>query len=916
MTPSIRPICRATLSVAAFLLLAPTLPAQRVAPPPPAEYDLQARYSIRAAINQRIVQFREMVGYLESLGLKREPGEEDEPADPFADRLRGRLPSNKVEDFLREPHVRTVLLVPSGMRLPDNAQQPVLVQIGLRKVAPSRQQELAAQTRDLLTARLGFAPKVGFDHQNNTRLLGTIPAGKVTDLLKDLRGQPAGPLAPETPVTDLPEPVHSVVPVRTAEVLREPEGVPPSADAPPPPEPEGPLQKLAPDLRDKATGEADAQRPTRFEVILTNAPPGLDQNWRGAMLTIPGVMVEGRIGPVVSIAAPLAVARNLAASPDVASVRLPRAATVQPTPPLAGQPVDVLAATGLDRLHALKYRGAGARVAVIDAEFTGWQSHLGKELPKSTTFIDLTTTRNFTLEPDATAEMADTGAPASGLRAAFAVRYAAPEADLVLIRVDPTAAYMITDAARYVHGETFRTEGMIARNRELRADNDRLRIVREQVTEERRASLNDFSQDEEAVKRRQELAAKEADLAAQERLFAERLRRFFKLEDDLLGLRNVRAVVCPFAWDTGYPVDGTGPLARYFDEIFFGQPQPRVLGKPRTPQISAVWLQAAGDTRGQVWTGRFRDADGNGVMEFAPPGMPTPVGRWTTELNFLAWQPHNAERTVELPAGAHVRVALQWTEAHDPDVTPGPDGADPYRAPIADLRLVVLRQRDAAGQRVASDDLNVAARTVRLPQLINRSATAATYEHIVEFSAEAAGGYALRIEGVLPRSTRPASAPTLPSQEKSWELTARLFVETTDAASRGQGRPVIADFAPGLGGLGTPGDAALVRTVGAADNQGHPRPYSALGAPPGRELLSKPSFLAYDQLPGAAMVGGTAQAAAFSAGLLASMMSAGVPDSPDLRWLGLSRGDVLRVPTAWLDTLPERRSASGGPIRP
>jgi hypothetical protein len=895
----------------------PALPAQRVAPPPPPEYDVQARYSIRAATNQRIVQFQEMVRYLESLGFKREPGEEDEPADPFADRLRGRLPSNRVDDFLREPHVRTVLLIPAGMKLPENVQQPVLVQIGLRKIAPSRQQELAAQTRERLSATLGFVPKTGFDHQGNTRLLGTMPAGKVTELLKDLRGQPAGPLAPETPVTDLPDPIRNVVPIRTAEVLAEPEGVLPSVDAPPPPEPEGPLQKLSPELREIVTVDGDAaQKPTRLEVILTNTPPILDQNWRGAMLTVPGVMVEGRIGPVVSINAPLVVARALAASPDIASVRLPRAATVQPTPPLTGTPIDVLAATGLDRLHGLKYRGAGVRIAVINSDFTGWQTHVGKELPKSTAFIDLTATRSYTIEPDPQPEEPSAGGSGKGTRAALAVRYAAPEAELVLIRVDPSAAYMITDTARYVHGETFRTEGMIARNRELRGDNDRLRMLRERVTDERRASLSDFSQDEEAVKRRQELHAKENDLAAQERLFAERLQRFFQLEDHLLGLRNVRAVVCPLAWDTGYPVDGTGPVARYFDEIFFGQPQPRIPNKPRTPQISAVWLQAAGDTRGQMWTDRFRDTDGNGVMEFAPVGMPLPVGRWTSELNFLGWQPHAGERTAEIPSGGRVRVALQWTEAHDPDVTPGRDAVDPYRAPIADLRLVVLRQRDTSGRQVATDDLNIAARSVRLPQLINRSATAATYEHVVEFTVEAAGGYAIRVEGVLPRSTRPLFAPTLPAMERSWELTARLFVESTDAGSRGQGRPVFADFALGLGGLGTPGDAALVRTVGAADNQGRPRTYTAFGAPPGRELLSKPSFLAYDQLSIAAETGGTGQATAFSAGLLASMMSAGVPDSPDLRWLGLSRGDLMRVPPTWLETLPGRRSASGGPIRP
>src|SRR5439155_13265339 len=184
-------------------------------------------------------------------------------------------------------------------------------------------------------------------------------------------------------------------------------------------------------------------------------------------------------------------------------------------------------------------RGAGVRVAVIDSDFTGWQAHAGKELPKSPTLIDLTATRNFTLEPDASEpEASAREGVGSGTRAALAVRYAAPDAGLVLIRVDPAAAYMLTDAARYIHGETFRTEAMISRNRELRGDNDRLRILRAQVTEERRAILNDFGQDEESVKRREAVAAKEADLAAQERLYAERLRRFFQLEDDLLGLPN------------------------------------------------------------------------------------------------------------------------------------------------------------------------------------------------------------------------------------------------------------------------------------------------------------------------------------------------------------------------------------------
>ena len=239
-------------------------------------------------------------------------------------------------------------------------------------------------------------------------------------------------------------------------------------------------------------------------------------------------------------------------------------------------------------------------------------------------------------------------------------------------------------------------------------------------------------------------------------------------------------------------------------------------------------------------------------------------------------------------------------------MTPGPDGADPYRAPLADLRVLVLRQRDATGQRVASDDLNVVARTVRLPQLISRTATAATYEHVVEFAVESAGGYTLRLEGSMPRSTRPATAPTLPAQERRWELTARLFVEALDEGSRGQGRPVFADFAPSLGTVGTVGDAAQVRTVGAADSTGRPRPFSVFGPPPGVELRDKPNFMAYDHLPMPGATGGTAQAAAFAGGLLASMMSAGVPASGDLGWLGMTSGEVLTVPRRWLDSLPGR----------
>ena len=83
----------------------------------------------------------------------------------------------------------------------------------------------------------------------------------------------------------------------------------------------------------------------------------------------------------------------------------------------------------------------------------------------------------------------------------------------------------------------------------------------------------------------------------------------------------------------GLTVQEERALSRYFDD---------------RPFRAALWFQSVGNTRGQSWAGLFRDVDGNGVLEFAAAGpdskdgMSRPLpGRWTSELNFLSWQPHD-----------------------------------------------------------------------------------------------------------------------------------------------------------------------------------------------------------------------------------------------------------------------------------
>jgi hypothetical protein len=926
MTPP-RPIF---VSLITALLLAPSALAQqggwipsgqrdpvirpRIAPPPPALYDAVIRYQIRVGGNRRILQFYELEKFLDAVGFKRIASDDpNEPIDADADRIYGTLPSKRLSELLLESHIRTVLLTPAGYKLPENPDQRVLVQIKLAEgLSPNRQRDLFFQTLDKLI-RLGLVEKIGYDHEHFTRILGTLPAGDVDLLVRDLRFLPAGWLTSATPVYELPDPIRDVTPIRVAEVLAEPEGVPPNADVPLPSSPpagQESLAKIAPDLR--AAVADNAANAVRFEVVITQVPPLEDMSWQALFTAQAGLTIEGRLGPVVSVLAPIAVARSLTALPDVATVRPPRAATRQQvaSPATSIATPALLAATGLDRLHALNYRGAGFRVAVIDADFSGLAARLGKELPKDTPHLDLTAARNYNLQPDPIAEGAE---PGRGTRLALAVKLAAPDVQLVLIRVDPAAMYQLLTVARYTHGDVFRPENLVNRNRELLADNDDLRVQRAKLTEERAAMATEFSQEDDIIKKRQELEARTVALAQREDQFNDRLARFFALEAGLIDLRKVSIVACPLAWDEGYAFDGSAPLSRYLDDVFYGRPRSKILpptgraidANKRAP---ALWFQATGNTRGQVWNGPLLDTDSNGVFQFAPSSRPLPKDRWTNELNFLAWQLTGGERSFDLPAGTKVRLTFQWTEAHDPAVS-AILPPDLYRTPLTNLHLLVLRQRDPNGTKVASDDLNVIARTDALPQLIERQPSWATYEHVIEFTPDAAGRFALRIEGAVPPSTRPDTVASVPAVDRQWELHGRLFVSATGS----DGRVVIGDYQPGLGGLGSPGNALLPRTIGAADATGRPQPYSACGSPSGQVLMVKPTFLAFDELalPSVAAGAGSEQATAFAAGMYASMMSAGTIEAQKLSWLGLPPSGLLRVPPDWLNQVERRWPKTG-----
>jgi hypothetical protein len=874
-TPTLRAV------VLAAVLGGPAV-ADVAAPPPPPNYEVTIRYRIRAGRNERVAQFQRMLAYFESLGFQKNLGPDNEAEDPTQTRMGGAISSANALKLLNEPHVRALLLMPPGWEVPADPATPVKVRLGLARVlTPERQAQLAAQVQARLE-ELGFRPMVGYDHRGHTRLMGTIPAGHLDELLEDLRLQASGWFGPRVPLAELPAPLNSVWPVDLVEVVPEPAGVPPvkgvAAEAPP--RQQDAQARLSPEVRALLADEAQASKPTRMQILLATNPAADDRSWQQDLRrTAPGLVVEGRLGQIVTVLATPAQMPAVAELPLVSNVRLPRAAlpeTVSGEAPKDNR--DVLRDSGVERLHQLGGKGRGVRVAVIGADFRGLTRFVGKQLPADTRYIDITAERSPDVRPDPFP--GDANAVGHDTRAALAAALAAPEASLTLVRIDPAAPYMLHEVAGYIEGAPVRSYGLEQRADQLNEEAEELRIRRDDMLRERRAVLDNFKQDEETVKRREAFFKREEELRQAEIALTARQSRYLKLVRDLQDLRGIRVVANTLVWNEGYPMDGSGVLSRSLDDC------------PRT----ALWFQAAGDTRGQTWGGRFLDAENDGVMEFTAVDVPLRSGRWTRELNFLAWQPAAGAAVANLPAGATVRVSIQWREPHDPQFLRG--GEDLYRVPLANLRLVVLRQRDPSGKQVPADDLEVVARSSGLPQRLVNRADSATYEQTVEFTVATPGPYALRVEGRVPASIRPVGVPTLPVLEQTWELWPRIFVNVLDEASRATGRAVFSDYAPDLGGVGTPAEAQGVLTTGAADPQGAARPYSARGTAIGLELLPKPNLLANDglSLGGAGPAFGTGPASGLAAGTAAAAASAGTAPAQLWQLLHAEPGKALRLP--------------------
>ncbi len=898
---------RSGLACSLLLAVASTASAQVAYPARPEKVDVQLRYRIRADRDERVRQFRVLEQHLKDIGFdrKRNPDDDLDILDPAAERFDGVIASKNVLALLDDPRVRTILFKPTDYQYPVDAAAPVSVRIRIAAgYLPTEQQKLHGQVVAQL-AKMGFRQAVGYDHDRFTLVRGDFPTGNLPRLLKDLRTEPAGLILPDAMPRDLPAPLKDALPIRWVEVLA-------NADLTllnPAPLPVN-RARYTPDLRAVLDDAPALAKPLRVEVVMDRRLESNDlEELRGKLRGNYGrevvnattglkeqvlATLDGAVGNVATIYFTQASdVERFALEPGVVVIRLPRAAVqtavAMPANVKATPAADALNSTRVAAFQQLGYRGQGSRIVIIGSEFPGLGSAVGqrfldKSLRTPVKFIDLTAELSANLLP------APPGAVVTASTAAArAAHLAAPDATIVLVRVDAAAFYQVNSVARFIHGDDRYTEAMTSRIIELSIRTQELKRKNSEAVDEYRRAFQDFS-DEDAPKLRREKARKLLDLLileeAEHSAAIVRASALQRLTGELVG---TDVVVNTLVWETGFELDGLSELGQTLEASFasaaLSGPRSRSATRPR-PAPRPIWVQATSPSLGSVWAGSFLDRENNGIMEFASLEDQLPKKEWTRELNFLGTRAPDGTSSATLAAGAKMRLTVQWREAHDPSGYGGHESIFP-------LTLRVLQQLDPAGKVRASDELQEVARSIGGPYRIYAEPTYGVYEQIVEFAAPADGRYCVMVEGTTIYDSR------LPALERQIEIQPRMYAEFVGAMPE-KGRPVFESFAPKNSGVGIPGDVKAVIAVGSVSG-------GLTGGGPGLGLLVKPDLVADGAIDVGANVNGTGVAAGYAAGVIAGLVSSGAPPADAIGATGLRRGGPVGIPEAWLRVVPARK---------
>ncbi len=330
---------KTTASFLLILLGASPLLAQPPAPAPPQKFKVTLRYYIPAPRDQHVAQYDAMIAHLVKIGFEFEPPLEKHADTDREDRtknyLTGYIAAGKVQRLLDPLVVQSALLIPFApeeFKLPDDGDAPVTVRLDLAGNLPAaRQRELSNQTRVLLR-ELGFKEPAGYDHRGPTRrpytrIVGTIPKGKLDLLNRDLRKQPAGWLGPIIKPNEIPSPLSDINPVQLIEVL------PDGAAIKELPEPEFRFvednEKISADLWAMVRNKEVPATPVRVQIGFVGNITERDREWKTTLRELtPGFFIEGQNGPYVTGIIRLDQIKTLVQASIVNFIRLPRAPTV------------------------------------------------------------------------------------------------------------------------------------------------------------------------------------------------------------------------------------------------------------------------------------------------------------------------------------------------------------------------------------------------------------------------------------------------------------------------------------------------------------------------------------------------------------------------------------------------------------
>lgn len=891
---------RLVLAALLLPLAAPRGDAQIKEPPRAEKVDVQIRYRIRADRDERVRQYRDLekhLAKLEFVDADRDKEDRDlDVLDPAHERFNGTMPGAKVLAVLDDPRVLNVLFAPSGFQYPDAPDKPVAVRLGLRTgLQGNVQQQLHTQLVAHLR-KLGFVEALGYDTRGYTIVRGAIPYKSLDLLVKDVRNEPGGWFLAATPPAELPSPLRDRNPLRWAEVLPVTEFPPPFAPAPVLPA----QLKYSADLRAALGDPALKDAPIRAEVVFQNRLTDLETLRALVQGRYAGASLDGIIGNVASVRFPRAsMLEQVAAEPSVLGVRLPRQAaeTIAAAPAGRGASLaEAVKAAGLDQLHQLGYTGGpavfppptpgavavpvpGAKVILIGSDFSGAENYFKTEL-KNARVVDLTTE----LTPDLLPAKADPARVGTGTVAARILAAVAPDAELILVRIDPGCYFHLYTVLRLARGELRYTDALQVRVAELASQSLTLDRDKKLAIENYRAAFADLSDNEVAVALRAK-AKKDLDAVfAREQALGVLVTRFNAFQRELSSLAGAQVIVNTLVWESGYPLDGLNDFAGTLDAL--AAPRTTRTTKATAPRAqNPVWVQAASNGGAAVWGGPFVDANRDGLMEFVPFGAKLPADNWSPQLNFLGTRSATGDVAPEIAKDARLRFVVQWREPADPNF-PGSE------VPAYPLTFRLLRQLDPTGQTRSSDEMQEVARSVSVPNVIFRTTTYLVFEQILEYKVADAGRYALALESAQ------LGEPLLPALRRDLEILPRIVVETVGVAA-GEPRAVFRSFTSLTAGVGTPGDALGAVTIGTG------LPGAQVGAGTGVALRLKPNVLAPEVLAfGPQAYAGEGVATAFAGGAAALLVQARASGPNVFRSAGIEDGKKLELHPAWLKLVP------------